>query len=155
MPSCDDVKLSHVHPCGNAGKAMKAIEAGRPLFLRSPRATRPWQLVLEPLSGYLWLGARLLLGMNEPFNLRGQAYNFGPAADVKAVRIQRMNGQPVLREHPVHGLPKVGQGVEQRSVHVKNNSLEIHDPILRTVWLNEKAIRPPGPILSPCPGCAR
>jgi CDP-glucose 4,6-dehydratase len=38
--------------------------------------------VLEPLSGYLWLGARLAGGMQGAFPLAGEAYNFGPAADV-------------------------------------------------------------------------
>lgn len=60
----------------------RAWAAGRPAPIRSPRATRPWQHVLEPLSGYLWLGACLLrnqsLGCSSPV---GQAYNFGPPAD--------------------------------------------------------------------------
>ena len=45
-----------------------------PVIVRSPRATRPWQHVLEPLSGYLWLGARML---SDP-SLDGEAFNFGP-----------------------------------------------------------------------------
>jgi len=53
-----------------------------PAVIRSPLATRPWQLVLEPLSGYLWLGARLLDNQGHPFDPRGQAYNFGPADGV-------------------------------------------------------------------------
>ena len=44
--------------------------------IRSPEATRPWQHVLEPLSGYLSLGAQL----SKNQNLHGEAYNFGPAA---------------------------------------------------------------------------
>lgn len=47
--------------------------------IRSPHATRPWQHVLEPLSGYLWLGARLLQGAT---GLHGEAFNFGPDAKV-------------------------------------------------------------------------
>ena len=54
--------------------AARALSAGNPIVVRSPDATRPWQHVLEPLSGYLWLGARLLRD--------GQGYagawNFGP-----------------------------------------------------------------------------
>jgi len=50
----------------------------RPI-IRSPHATRPWQHVLEPLSGYLWLGARLLQGERQH---HGDAYNFGPQPDV-------------------------------------------------------------------------
>ena len=45
--------------------------------IRNPDATRPWQHVLEPLGGYLLLGA--LLSENNNFN--GEAYNFGPAKD--------------------------------------------------------------------------
>jgi len=44
--------------------------------IRSPGATRPWQHVLEPLSGYLSLGATLA----DNKNLHGEAYNFGPSA---------------------------------------------------------------------------
>jgi CDP-glucose 4,6-dehydratase len=45
--------------------------------IRSPQATRPWQHVLEPLSGYLALGAELA-GNSE---LHGEAFNFGPRAE--------------------------------------------------------------------------
>jgi CDP-glucose 4,6-dehydratase len=44
--------------------------------LRSPNATRPWQHVLEPLSGYLLLGSSLL----SSDKYHGQAYNFGPSS---------------------------------------------------------------------------
>lgn len=45
--------------------------------IRSPNATRPWQHVLEPLSGYLTLGCELFLNKN----LHGEAFNFGPRAE--------------------------------------------------------------------------
>ncbi len=64
----------------------KSWAAKEPVSIRSPWATRPWQHVLEPLSGYLWLGAKLL--MNDPaacvMPLDKEAFNFGPAADVNA-----------------------------------------------------------------------
>ncbi len=60
----------------------RAWSSGQAVQIRSPWATRPWQLVLEPLSGYLWLGAYLLGAQSGPFPVRGEAYNFGPAADV-------------------------------------------------------------------------
>jgi CDP-glucose 4,6-dehydratase len=53
---------------------VRAIEAGQPVKLRNPLATRPWQHVLEPLGGYIMLGARLHA---EPQKFRG-AWNFGP-----------------------------------------------------------------------------
>lgn len=40
--------------------AMRALASGRPVVLRNPTHVRPWQHVLEPLAGYLALGARLL-----------------------------------------------------------------------------------------------
>ncbi|GFM38132.1 CDP-glucose 4,6-dehydratase [Desulfovibrio psychrotolerans] len=60
----------------------RAWAKGEPVSIRSPWATRPWQHVLEPLSGYLWLGAKLLENAQGPFPLDKQAFNFGPAADV-------------------------------------------------------------------------
>jgi len=47
-----------------------------PVEIRSPDATRPWQHVLEPLSGYLTLGMELY---NDD-RLNGESFNFGPLA---------------------------------------------------------------------------
>lgn len=58
---------------------VRAWSRGEPVVLRHPRATRPWQHVLEPLSGYLWLGARLL--ERDPRAV-GESFNFGPDAGV-------------------------------------------------------------------------
>ncbi len=52
--------------------------AGRPLVLRNPAAVRPWQHVLEPLSGYLLLAARL---MDDDGGAFAEGWNFGPSAD--------------------------------------------------------------------------
>ncbi|MDR3174942.1 MAG: CDP-glucose 4,6-dehydratase [Desulfovibrio sp.] len=63
----------------------RAFAEKRPVSIRNPEATRPWQHVLEPLSGYLHLGARLLRE-NTPKGrgLHGESFNFGPPAEVKA-----------------------------------------------------------------------
>jgi len=53
---------------------VRAVEAGVSLEIRSPRATRPWQHVLDCLSGYLLLGQKLLEGRRE----FAEAWNFGP-----------------------------------------------------------------------------
>ena len=53
---------------------VKAWSKNQNVEIRSPHATRPWQHVLEPLSGYLQLGYELSNGAN----INGQAYNFGP-----------------------------------------------------------------------------
>ncbi len=46
--------------------------------VRNPYATRPWQHVLEPLGGYLKLGAKLLDENSADLHLYCEAYNFGP-----------------------------------------------------------------------------
>jgi len=56
---------------------MRAFAAGEPARLRHPDAVRPWQHVLEPLSGYLVLAAQLLDDGGERF---ARAWNFGPDA---------------------------------------------------------------------------
>jgi len=53
---------------------LRAIDRGETLTIRSPNAVRPWQHVLEPLSGYLLL-AEKLYEQGEAF---AQAWNFGP-----------------------------------------------------------------------------
>ena len=57
---------------------MQAWSSGRVVDIRSPQATRPWQHVLEPLSGYLTLADSLAQSDVK----HGEAYNFGPSADV-------------------------------------------------------------------------
>ena len=57
--------------CMVAWSKQQAVE------IRSPKATRPWQHVLEPLSGYLNLGVAL----HQDKSLHGEAFNFGPRAE--------------------------------------------------------------------------
>jgi CDP-glucose 4,6-dehydratase len=54
---------------------IRAIEKNIPIKLRNPNATRPWQHVLEPINGYLMLGA--LLYSNPDFY--SGSWNFGPS----------------------------------------------------------------------------
>jgi CDP-glucose 4,6-dehydratase len=82
--------------------AVSALAAGRPIPVRNPDGVRPWQHVLEPLGGYLLLGARLA-GVPDPFGLSVapaeggggvearasycEPWNFGPhAEDARPVR---------------------------------------------------------------------
>lgn len=53
---------------------LRAFEQGQPVTIRNPQATRPWQHVLEPLSGYLLL-AEHLCNHGQGF---AQGWNFGP-----------------------------------------------------------------------------
>ncbi|MBR9976801.1 MAG: CDP-glucose 4,6-dehydratase, partial [Bacteroidetes bacterium] len=54
---------------------IRALHDGEPIAVRNPMAIRPWQHVLEPLSGYLWLGTRIL----EDVERFSGGWNFGPA----------------------------------------------------------------------------
>lgn len=56
---------------------VKSLDQNASIAIRNPAAIRPWQHVLEPLTGYLLLGT-LLNGQPKAFS---QAYNFGPYAD--------------------------------------------------------------------------
>lgn len=61
---------------------IRALLDGKPISIRSPRATRPWQHVLEPISGYLKLAAVLF----EHGHAFDGAWNFGPhVGDVRTV----------------------------------------------------------------------
>ncbi|HOZ68234.1 MAG TPA: CDP-glucose 4,6-dehydratase [Chitinophagaceae bacterium] len=56
---------------------IRGIERGEDVIVRNPVSVRPWQFVLEPLGGYLLLGARL---NDEPVKF-ADAWNFGPHTD--------------------------------------------------------------------------
>ena len=53
---------------------IRALEAGRPIEIRSPKSVRPWEHVLEPLSGYLLLAQK----MWESPTAYCEGWNFGP-----------------------------------------------------------------------------
>jgi CDP-glucose 4,6-dehydratase len=67
-----DMSLDRIVP-----DCVRALRAGQPIILRNPAATRPWQHVLEPLSGYLTLAVRQLKGDESA----ADAWNFGPDAE--------------------------------------------------------------------------
>lgn len=56
---------------------MRAASKGEKVMIRNPYSTRPWQHVIDPLSGYLLLGSKLLEG-NLEFS---DAFNFGPSEE--------------------------------------------------------------------------
>lgn len=57
---------------------LKAFENSQPVVIRNPNATRPWQHVLEPLSGYFLLAEALYTNENRQF---ADGWNFGPNDD--------------------------------------------------------------------------
>lgn len=64
---------------------IRALEKNKPILVRNPQSTRPWQHVLEPISGYLLLGQKMY---EEPGKYEG-AWNFGP--DLKlAIPVEKL-----------------------------------------------------------------
>jgi CDP-glucose 4,6-dehydratase len=88
---------------------VRALAAGAPVVLRYPAAVRPWQHVLEPLSGYLELAQALV---RAPAGVP-RAVNFGPdAASFRAVRevvdgfSARFGGNPGWKQEPSENPPE-------------------------------------------------
>ena len=91
---------------------LRALDSKQPLLIRSPGATRPWQHVCEPLSGYLLLAERLCTSGEE----YAEAWNFGPdTSDVRSVQWiveylynrmpdARWQTEPSAQSHEAHTL---------------------------------------------------
>ena len=68
--------------------SIQALIKNNPVRIRNPDSVRPWQHVLVPLSGYLWLASRMLKN-NSNYN---EAWNFGPL-EYKAVPAKYVVGK--------------------------------------------------------------
>ncbi len=71
---------------------VRALSKGAEVFIRYPRATRPWQYVLEPLRGYLLLGAKLWTDSSRYVG----AWNFGPS-DEKTLTVEEVVKEIIRR----------------------------------------------------------
>ena len=67
-----DLKKDRIIP-----DVMRSLSQNKHIILRNPNATRPWQHVLEPLSGYLNLGDKLINNRINASNIKPN-WNFGP-----------------------------------------------------------------------------
>lgn len=82
---------------------MRALAAGETIGVRRPDSVRPWQHVLEPLGGYLWLASRLYrsgadTAGDSGFGSLAGAFNFGPAGESQ--RTVRTLVEELLRHWP-------------------------------------------------------
>ena len=114
---------------------VRAVAAGRALEIRSPHATRPWQHVLESLSGYLLLGQRLLEGRQE----FADAWNFGPDSHSNLSVIEVLQG---LKGHwpeldwSISGTPKLHEAAQLHLDSAKARRLLSWQP----VWTLEETL---------------
>jgi CDP-glucose 4,6-dehydratase len=82
--------------------AIRALQKGLPIVVRNPKASRPWQHVLEPLGGYLQLAQCLYESATtrQPDDTYADAFNFGPA--VTSNRSVRELVEQILAHWPGH-----------------------------------------------------
>jgi CDP-glucose 4,6-dehydratase len=98
---------------------IRALSAGKPIPVRNPDFTRPWQHVLEPLGGYLLLGAKLEQARQKKSAVEiarfAQAFNFGPEPDANRTVLE-------LVEEILHYWPGTWKQVHQEK-HLPEVSL--------------------------------
>ena len=93
---------------------LRALDASQTLSIRSPLATRPWQHVLEPLSGYLILAEKLCTDGKHV----AEGWNFGPEeADSKSVQW--------IVEYLCSHIPDAAWECEATPQHHEANSLKL------------------------------
>lgn len=115
--------------------AVRAWEQGKPLVVRNPEATRPWQHVLEPLAAYLHLAEALF---HSP-SLAGD-YNFGPPPD------QKTNVRKVVQlAKDAFGAGEIRWGVGEAGPHEAqtlslNNQKATQVLGILPVWTLEEAV---------------
>lgn len=115
---------------------IKALQGNQPILVRNPVATRPWQHVLEPLSGYLLTAARLF---KDPKAYTG-AWNFGPPDE--SIRTVRDLAQEVVAcwgEGTVQIVPEVGAPHEATLLHL-NCEKSRHLLRWRPRWTFDRAV---------------
>jgi CDP-glucose 4,6-dehydratase len=115
---------------------VRARKAGKPLHVRRPDAVRPWQHVLEPLAGYLMLGAAMAR-----YPSFATAYNFGPeTADVLTVKELITQAQEEWPgESAVFGISD--QGPHEAGLLLLDISKAKEELGFRPVWNSAEAIR--------------
>jgi CDP-glucose 4,6-dehydratase len=122
---------------------IRALQTGQPIPVRNKIATRPWQHVLEPLSGYLWLGAAL--SGNAPATFRhptrafASGFNFGPALTSNRTVADLV--QEILKHWPGQWLDKSDpKAVHEASLLNLATGKAFHFLAWQPVWAFEETI---------------
>lgn len=90
---------------------IKAFQNNETVFIRNPLSIRPWQLVLEPLAGYLRLGQKLL----EEGDKYASGFNFGPEVN-NIVKVSEV----AMKVAEIWGNGKVEIGKKDNNLHEAN-----------------------------------
>lgn len=115
---------------------MRATAKGEEVLIRMPGAIRPWQHVLEPLSGYLQLGWRLLEGKKE----FADDWNFGPSEESSlSVKLVSLYAQNYWSE--INFTIKEGSNDAHETNLLRLDSAKAHQKLnWKNVWNDYKAI---------------
>jgi CDP-glucose 4,6-dehydratase len=129
---------------------IRALQDGNPILVRNPVAVRPWQHVLECLSGYLWLGAQL--AQEGKTSRLASPFNFGP--DPSSRQPVRRLVEEVLQHWPgqwtdgsapgsVHEATLLSLSIEKAGAWLKwYPSWTFAETIQRTIaWYHERHAR--------------
>jgi CDP-glucose 4,6-dehydratase len=92
---------------------VRSWSQGCPVIIRNPESTRPWQHVLEPLSGYLCLGADLYASETNA----GEPFNFGPDSTVNK------NVKELINEMELYWDNSPGYDIQQAERNKKESNL--------------------------------
>lgn len=114
---------------------VRCVETGNTLEIRSPNATRPWQHVLECLSGYLMLGQQLVEGRSS----FASAWNFGPERDgnrevQQVLRAMKANWPAIAWQ-----TNEVPQPHEAQLLHLDSGKVR-EQMLWRPVWTFEEGV---------------
>ncbi|HEY5040983.1 MAG TPA: CDP-glucose 4,6-dehydratase [Verrucomicrobiae bacterium] len=97
---------------------IRALQKNQPIQIRNQIATRPWQHILEPLSGYLWLAALLASDLRSPTSAALEsAFNFGPNRE--ANRTVRELVEEILKHWP-------GSWIDKSDPHAVHEAKLLH-----------------------------
>lgn len=131
-------------------ECIRAIRSQQPIRVRNKISTRPWQHVLEPLSGYLHLAASLATAPPDARQQIASAFNFGPTlnsnrtvAELVEQLIQHTGGQWIDASDPQapHEASKLNLAVD-KAFHLLNWQpvWSFADTIMQTAkWYTEEA----------------
>jgi CDP-glucose 4,6-dehydratase len=131
---------------------VRALRNGAPIGIRNKNAVRPWQHVLEPLSGYLWLAASMGTARWKPAHpelASASAFNFGPTDEssrsvgnlVEEV-LKHWTGTWVDQSDPtaVHEAHLLGLATEKARLQLGWKPVwEFSDAVLHTVQWYQRA----------------
>ena len=107
---------------------IRALETNKPIEIRSPKSVRPWEHVLDPLSGYLMLGEKMY---NDPIKY-SEAWNFGP--DLSSIVMVWEIAQKMISNYGSGELVDVS---DPKSVHeAKLLALDITKARFKLGWIH-------------------